>query len=111
MGLLSKPGRPVKAAYTSKRRKMSSAAKAKIAAVKKAWRAKQCSDPVDTETSELLVNNRFAYVSVSRAQYDAEIYTNNRSELARGLSRDLTQRTAIASQEPESATLRMEPLS
>jgi hypothetical protein len=30
---------------------------------------------VDTDKSELLVNNRFAYVSVSRAQYDARIYT------------------------------------
>jgi len=42
---------------------------------------------------------RFAYVSVSHAQYDARIYTNDRSELARDLSRNLTQRTAIASQE------------
>jgi ATP-dependent exoDNAse (exonuclease V) alpha subunit len=64
---------------------------------------------VDTEKSKLLVNNRFAYVSVSRAQYDARIYTNDRSELARALSRDLTQRTAIASQEPEPAALRIEP--
>ena len=63
---------------------------------------------VDTEKSQLLVNNRFAYVSVSRAQYDARIYTNNRSELARDLSRDLTQRTAIGSQEPEPAALRIE---
>jgi len=38
---------------------------------------------VDTEKSELLVNNRFAYVSVSRAQYDVQIYTNDSSELAR----------------------------
>ena len=29
---------------------------------------------VDTEKSQLLVNNRFAYVSVSRAQYHAKIY-------------------------------------
>jgi len=64
---------------------------------------------VDTEKSQLLVNNRFAYVSVSRAQYDAEIYTNNRSALACDLSRDLTQRTAIGSQEPEPAALRIEP--
>jgi ATP-dependent exoDNAse (exonuclease V) alpha subunit len=63
---------------------------------------------VDTQKSQLLVNNRFAYVSVSRAQYDAEIYTNNRSELARDLSRDLTQRTALASQEREPATLGVE---
>ena len=50
---------------------------------------------VDTEKSEQLVNNRFAYVSVSRGQYDAQIYTNDRSELARDLSRDVSQRTAI----------------
>jgi ATP-dependent exoDNAse (exonuclease V) alpha subunit len=49
---------------------------------------------VDTEKSELLVNNRFAYVSVSRGQYDAQIYTNDRSELARNLSRESSQRTA-----------------
>jgi ATP-dependent exoDNAse (exonuclease V) alpha subunit len=35
---------------------------------------------VDTEKSELLVNNRFAYVSVSRAQHDAHIYTNDGSK-------------------------------
>ncbi|MGO9865808.1 MAG: MobF family relaxase [Terriglobales bacterium] len=49
---------------------------------------------VDTDKSELLVNDRFAYVSVSRGQYDAQIYTNDRSELARNLSRDNSQRTA-----------------
>jgi conjugative relaxase-like TrwC/TraI family protein len=49
---------------------------------------------VDTEKSELLVNNRFAYVSVSRGQYDAQLYTNDRSELARDLSRDLLRPTA-----------------
>ena len=56
---------------------------------------------VDTEKSEFLVNNRFAYVSVSRGQYDAQIYTSDRSELARDLSRDLTQRTAIPGQQQE----------
>jgi ATP-dependent exoDNAse (exonuclease V) alpha subunit len=49
---------------------------------------------VDTEKSELLVNNRFAYVSVSRAQHDAHIYTNDRSKLPRSLSRETSQRTA-----------------
>ncbi len=49
---------------------------------------------VDTEKSELLVNNRFAYVSVSRAQHDAHIYTNDGSKLSRTLSRDSSQRTA-----------------
>ena len=57
---------------------------------------------VDTDKSEPLINNRFAYVSVSRGQYDAEIYTNDKSDLGRDLSRDVTQRTAIPShgQEP-----------
>ena len=36
---------------------------------------------VDTEKSELLVNNRFAHVSVSRAQHDAHICTNDGSKL------------------------------
>jgi len=49
---------------------------------------------VDTEKSELLVNNRFAYVSISRGQYDAQIYTDNKGELARDLSRDLERPTA-----------------
>jgi hypothetical protein len=49
---------------------------------------------VDTEKSELLVNNRFAYVSVSRAQYDAHIYTNDGSKLSSSLTRESSQRTA-----------------
>jgi ATP-dependent exoDNAse (exonuclease V) alpha subunit len=49
---------------------------------------------VDTDKSELLVNNRFAYVSVSRAQHDAHIYTNDGSKLHRSLSRETSQRTA-----------------
>src|ERR1700677_3852800 len=57
---------------------------------------------VDTDKSELLVNNRFAYVSVSRGQYDAQIYTNDRSELARNLSRENSQRTATEPQEQQS---------
>ena len=56
---------------------------------------------VDTDKSELLVNNRFAYVSVSRAQHDAQIYTNDRSELARNLSRDNSQRTATEAPEQQ----------
>jgi len=49
---------------------------------------------VDTEKSELLVNNRFAYVSVSRAQHDAHIYTNDGSKLSRSLNRESSERTA-----------------
>lgn len=49
---------------------------------------------VDTEKSKLLVNNRFAHVSVSRAQHDAHIYTNDGSKLSRSLSPESSQRTA-----------------
>src|SRR5262249_27220150 len=54
---------------------------------------------VDTDKSELLVNNRFAYVSVSRGQYEAQIYTDNRSERARDLSRDLSRPTATEAEQ------------
>jgi ATP-dependent exoDNAse (exonuclease V) alpha subunit len=63
----------------------------------------------DTELGEQLVNSRMAYVSVSRGQYDAQIYTNDKSELARDLSRDVSQRTAIPGQEQESAAQKVEP--
>ena len=65
---------------------------------------------VDTEKSELLVNNRFAYVSVSRAQHDAHIYTNDGSKLSRTLSRESSQRTAIAGQEQEPSAQKIEPV-
>jgi conjugative relaxase-like TrwC/TraI family protein len=65
---------------------------------------------VDTEKGEQLVNARMAYVSVSRGQYDAEIYTNDKSELARDLSRDVSQRTAMPGQEPEPAAQKVGPV-
>jgi len=49
----------------------------------------------DTEESARLVNSRMAYVAVSRGRYDAQIYTNDKSELAQHLSRDVSHRTAI----------------
>jgi len=66
---------------------------------------------VDTDKSELLVNNRFAYVSVSRGQYDALIYTNDRSELGRNLSRDNSQRTATETQQEQQSAPKIEPAS
>ena len=65
---------------------------------------------VDTEKSELLVNNRFAYVSVSRAQYDAQIYTNDTSKLSHSLSRESFQRTATEVEQQPSAS-KTEPVS
>src|ERR1700678_129077 len=36
-------------------------------------------------------NSRFAYVSVSRASHDAQIYTNNAASLAKNLSHDVSK--------------------
>jgi hypothetical protein len=65
---------------------------------------------VDTDKGEQLVNNRFAYVSVSRAQYDAQIYANDRSELAHDLSRDISRPTATEAQEQEPESHNNEPV-
>jgi hypothetical protein len=51
---------------------------------------------VDTERAgEALVNRRLAYVAVSRGRYDAQIYANDKAQLAATLDRDLSHRAAI----------------
>lgn len=57
---------------------------------------------VDTErASEKPVNQRLAYVAVSRGQYDARIYTDDKAKLGRVLDRDVSHRSALnAAQEP-----------
>jgi conjugative relaxase-like TrwC/TraI family protein len=51
---------------------------------------------VDTErVGEQLVNRRLAYVAISRGQYDAQIYTNNKAQLVEALSREVPHRSAI----------------
>ncbi len=50
---------------------------------------------MDTNVHPELVNSRFAYVSVSRASHDAQIYTNDAASLAENLSRDVTKASAI----------------
>ena len=50
------------------------------------------------ETASLaaqLVNRRFAYVAISRGRDDAQIYTDNRWQLADVLSRDVAHRSAL----------------
>lgn len=51
---------------------------------------------MDTEVHPDLISNRFAYVSVSRASYDAQIFTNDADTLAENLSRDVNKTSAIA---------------
>jgi ATP-dependent exoDNAse (exonuclease V) alpha subunit len=65
---------------------------------------------VDTEQGQALVNRRLAYVAVSRGRYDAQIYTNDKSQLAEALSRDISHQTALeATQARESSTQKLEP--
>jgi conjugative relaxase-like TrwC/TraI family protein len=50
---------------------------------------------MDTQVHPGLINSRFAYVSVSRASFDAQIYTNNATTLAESLSRDVSKASAV----------------
>ena len=53
---------------------------------------------VDVDTATLgaqLVNRRLAYVAVSRGRYDAQIFTNDATQLPDALSRDVSHRSAI----------------
>ena len=52
-----------------------------------------------THAAEELVNRRLAYVAVSRARYDVQIYTNDRAQLIASLQRDVSQRSAIEASE------------
>lgn len=56
---------------------------------------------VDTELSAKdLLNHRMAYVSVSRGQWDAQIFTNDREKLSQALSHDVSHQSAY---KPEQA--------
>jgi ATP-dependent exoDNAse (exonuclease V) alpha subunit len=56
---------------------------------------------VDTELgAKDLLNHRMAYVSVSRGQWDAQIFTNDREKLAQALSHDVSHKSAF---QPEQA--------
>jgi pterin-4a-carbinolamine dehydratase len=50
---------------------------------------------MDTDVHPDLMNNRFAYVSVSRASHDAQVFTNNATTLAESLSCDVSKASAI----------------
>jgi hypothetical protein len=51
---------------------------------------------MDTEVHPELISSRFAYVSVSRASHDAQIFTNDAATLAENLSRDVSKASAIS---------------
>lgn len=50
---------------------------------------------MDTEVHPELINARFAYVSVSRASHDAQVFTNDASTLAERLERDVSKTSAL----------------
>ena len=50
---------------------------------------------MDTEVHPELINSRFAYVSVSRASHDVQIFTNDTANLAESLSRNVSKASAI----------------
>jgi ATP-dependent exoDNAse (exonuclease V) alpha subunit len=50
---------------------------------------------MDTNVHPELTNSRFAYVSVSRASHDVQVFTNNAATLAESLNRDVTKASAI----------------
>jgi ATP-dependent exoDNAse (exonuclease V) alpha subunit len=50
---------------------------------------------MDTRANPELINTRFAYVAVSRASQDAQIFTNDAEALGQRLSRDVTKSSAI----------------
>ena len=52
---------------------------------------------VDTEpAAKDLLNNRMAYVAVSRGAYDAQIFTNDREKLGAALGHDVSHSSAHA---------------
>ena len=50
---------------------------------------------IDTQVHPELINSRFAYVSVSRAAQDAQIFTNDASSLTASLGHAVAKTSAI----------------
>ena len=66
---------------------------------------------LDTRAHPELINTRFAYVAVSRASHDAQIYTNDASNLGQRLSHNVTKSSAVdfRQEQPQPPTQRQEP--
>ena len=50
---------------------------------------------VDTKSSADLVGTRFAYVAVSRASQDAQVFTNDAADVGQRLSREASNSSAV----------------
>ena len=61
---------------------------------------------VDTDLgAKDLLNNRMAYVAVSRGQWDAQIFTNDRGALVNALGRDVSHKSAYAPEQTIAPTM------
>ncbi len=54
---------------------------------------------IDTDSSHILINDRLAYVAISRASNDVRIYTNNAATLGERLATNITKTAALVSPE------------
>ena len=54
---------------------------------------------IDTDSSRSLINDRLAYVAISRASDDAHIYTNNAETLGERLASEITKTAALGIQQ------------
>jgi hypothetical protein len=59
---------------------------------------------IDTDSSRGLINDRLAYVAISRASEDARIYTNNAETLGERLATDITKTAALIPSEQGMST-------
>jgi ATP-dependent exoDNAse (exonuclease V) alpha subunit len=60
---------------------------------------------IDSEAAHgNLINSRLAYVAVSRARYDAQIYTNDAGNLGKALSREVSHAAAVGPEDSGPAT-------
>jgi ATP-dependent exoDNAse (exonuclease V) alpha subunit len=59
---------------------------------------------IDTDSSRGLVNDRLAYVAISRASDDARVYTNDAESLGQRLATDVTKTAGLALPEQSLST-------
>ncbi len=56
--------------------------------------------PKSARSAKDLLNNRMAYVAVSRGAQDAQLFTNDREGLGMALGRDVSHRSALVPDAP-----------
>ena len=65
---------------------------------------------MDTQAHSELINGRFAYVSISRASHDAQVFTNDAANLAQSLSKGVSKTSALDFEKPHSQVPSMSPV-